>query len=146
MHERFEARRGWVTVTARSGAPPERVWALLGDPARWPDWAPHLRGAEGLLEEGARIVVHGPAGVRLPTTITRVDVPWRWDFRAEPPGPLSLDSVHLLRPVGRGTAVAVHLRVARLGVVGLGPLAAYLPLARLAVGRLARLAEAEPAP
>jgi len=40
----------------------------------------------------------------------------------------------------------VHLRLARLGAVGLGPLAAYLPLARVAVRRLARLAEDEGAP
>ncbi len=146
MTERFDARRGWVTVTARSAAPPERVWALLGDPARWHDWAPHIRSADGRLEEGARVVVGGPAGVRLPTTITRVEAPWRWDFRAEPPGPFALDSVHLLRRDGGGSVVAVHLRLARLGAVGLGPLAAYLPLARVAVRRLARLAEDEGAP
>ena len=33
---------------ARSPARPDAVWALLAQPARWSEWAPHIRGAWGL--------------------------------------------------------------------------------------------------
>lgn len=44
-------------------APPERVWSILADTARWNEWNPFVRSFEGELREGARVKVKiGPPG------------------------------------------------------------------------------------
>jgi hypothetical protein len=39
-------------------AAPERVWAILADFARYPEWNPFIRSIDGRLEEGARLTAH----------------------------------------------------------------------------------------
>src|SRR5829696_215326 len=55
--------RVMLRYEAESSAPPRVVWPLLAEPARWHEWAPHVRGAIRL---GAPEVVAGRRGfVRL---------------------------------------------------------------------------------
>lgn len=36
------------TFSADSAAQATETWSLVSEPARWPEWAPHIRGAWGL--------------------------------------------------------------------------------------------------
>lgn len=133
-------------------APPELLWTALADPARWPSWAPQVAFVtrpgerQGPVIAGELLVVHGALGTRLPATVTRVEPGRRWDWRAGPIGPWSLQGIHEVLAVpgpGRpGHQVRVSMRVQ-------GPVAAladrtallvYAPLADLAVRRLAAVA------
>lgn len=139
-----------------TAAPRERLWERLADPAHWACWAPHIvaverpRGCRGPVVAGEPLVVHGPLGVRLHATVTRVDPGSRWDWRATPPGPWSLVGVHEILDVPRPDRPGHRVRVSqRID----GPLAAladrtallaYAPLAELAVRRLASQARSRP--
>ena len=66
-----------VTATTDIDAPPERVWAVLADTARYPEWNPFVRSLDGPLVTGGKIAV----GLQLPgrtlqsmrPTLTEVD-------------------------------------------------------------------------
>ena len=143
-----------IRARAEASASPATVWALLSDPARWPDFDPLLAGAEGpTAVAGARWRLRG-AG--LPGRV----VPWFRGIaveleRAEPEHELVLAASPLpglrerialrLLPLPRGrTDVELSATLA-------GPLAAsWWPVARVAaplvVRGLARAAAQEPGP
>jgi hypothetical protein len=120
----------------------DEAWALLARPARWHEWAPHLRGAWGLAEGDGEVVVGARGAVRLlgaipvPVTITAKTFRREWTWRVA--GVLDMD--HRVEP-GR---VAIELRAPR----GVEPAvaAAYGPLIALLLGRLSRSAAARPQP
>jgi hypothetical protein len=122
--------------TAASGpVGPELVWQRYAEPARWPGWAPQIRGVEtaaARIAPGATGTVRGPFGVPVRFTVTDVDEAarrWAWDARL---GPVRLHLRHGVDPEGAGTRTWLTAR---------GPaavLAAYLPIARFALHRLVR--------
>lgn len=135
-------------LLARSAAAPSAVWRLLAAPRRWPDWAPHIVCVEGevtpIVRAGAELTVRGPGGLPVRTVVTHVAEGRRWDFDAQLPGPFVLTSAHEVRPQGGGAEVGVRMRFTRGPAAALldrTALMAYLPLAAVAVRRLARLAE-----
>jgi hypothetical protein len=94
-------------------------------------WAPHIDRVEplGPIRVGMRGVVHGPLWSRARFAITAVDEhvgTWAWTVRI---GPARLTIAH---EVGDGrTAIVID---------GPAPLVlAYVPVARVALGRLVRL-------
>jgi polyketide cyclase/dehydrase/lipid transport protein len=125
-------------LEADSAAAPSSVWPLLARPARWHEWAPHIRGARGL---GAPEVRTGASGVvllggvlPLPARIVakRHGRSWTWTV-----GPATL--VHRVDPRGDGSRIAIEISAP-------GPLEAVLrvgygPLVGVLVRRLARVAE-----
>ena len=119
-----------------SAAPPERVWELLAQPARWADWAPHVRGASGLgeleVEAGARGTVSLLGVVPVPARITAKEPGRSWTWRV---GPVELE--HRVRPRGSGSCVAIDLRAPLPVRLAYGPLVALLVrnLARVAASR-----------
>ena len=126
-----------ITFRAQGPRPVDDVWTALVDPARWPQWAPQLRGTEGLpspLSPGAEGHVIGPAGVRVPVRITAVEPElrrWSWLVLL---GPWHLPMDHLVEPAAGGSRVRVVLH---------GPkalLAPYGPVATWALRRLVRVA------
>ena len=71
-----------LRYAADSSAPPDAVWSLLSEPARWHEWAPHVRGAIGLgsseVQAGRRGIVRLAGVVPVPARITakRPGVSW----------------------------------------------------------------------
>lgn len=67
-----------------TGAPVAAVWSLLAEPARWHEWSPYVRGAEGLgapeVEAGAKGKVVLLGGARLDAEIIEVTPgrSWTW--------------------------------------------------------------------
>jgi hypothetical protein len=130
-----------LTYEAHSAAEPPRVWALLARPARWPEWAPHVRGAWGLgtpeVREGALGAARLVGGVPVPARVVEVRPGQAWTWRV---GPVEL--VHRVRPdpAAPGSVVAID-------VLAPPPLEAMLrvtygPVVGLLIRRLARVAEA----
>lgn len=141
-----------AVVTASCAAPPEAVWALLADPVRWPEWAPHIRrvtitrGHEArppLLAAGQLLVVHGTASVAVRVRITHVDRGRRWDWTVRLPGPWTLQAAHVVEPHRDGSRMLLAQRVdgPAAAIADWPARTAYAPLARTALRRLARLAE-----
>ena len=112
---------------------PAVVWERYADPAAWPTWSPQIRSvtyAGDRLRQGGAGVVHGPVGVRVRFAVTAWNEALRtWSWLATW-GPVRLELTHGVEPAGDGTA-------ATLTVTGPAPVVlAYLPVARLALGRL----------
>ena len=126
-----------ITISASGPATPEEVWERYARPARWPQWAPQIRGvdvADDRLRVGTKGRVIGPFGVAATFEVQRWDdATRRWSWQAEF-GPISLRLDHGVdaRGTGSSTFLTVH-----------GPLPvviAYLPIARFALRRLVRAA------
>ncbi|WP_342377875.1 SRPBCC domain-containing protein [Myxococcus stipitatus] len=95
-------------------APPERVWEVLGDFARYPAWNPLLLEAKGPLEVGARVAMRayppgGPAwwALRFTATLVRVEPPGALEWTGGVPGVLRGRHFFQLTAEGRGTRL-VH--------------------------------------
>ena len=119
---------------AHSRASADDLWPLLARPERWPEWAPHVRGAWGLgspeVERGARGAARLLGVVPVPATIVRKRPSRSWAWRV---GPVEMD--HRLVPQRRGTAVEVTVEAP--APLELALRAAYGPLMKLVLRRLA---------
>jgi hypothetical protein len=115
-------------------APAERVWDILVDLDRWPEWGPTVSGAR-LDGPGRRL---GPAasgavrtlvGLWVPFTLDRwiPEREWSWRVAGVPA------TSHRVRPMGPSRCCA------ELGVPAWAP--PYLLVCELALRRLAALAE-----
>jgi hypothetical protein len=121
-----------IRVQASGPSSAASMWEAYADPGRWSSWAPQIRGVRPLerLHLGMRGQVEGPAGVRASFEITELDEPerrWAWRVRF---GPATLLIRH---EVGDGWA-AVDLEGPAPAVLS------YAPVAKVALGRLVRLA------
>jgi hypothetical protein len=74
-----------MSATIQIDAPPEAVWAVLTDLARYPEWNPLFREASGQVVVGNRITLRSvhPANSRLMTvkpkiTVADPDAELRW--------------------------------------------------------------------
>jgi hypothetical protein len=109
---------------------------MIASPARWPEWAPHVRGAWGLgapeVQEGARGAARLLGVVPVPAKITaKSERSWTWKV-----GPATM--VHRVEPRGSGCVVAIDLSAP-------GPLegalaATYGPVIQMMLNNLARVA------
>ena len=112
-------------------APPEAVWALLADPAKWPEWGPTVRSAElqgDRLSVGATGTVTTVLGVRLSFEITSYDEGERWGWKVA--GIPATD--HTVEPLGPHRC--------RAGLAAPWAAAPYLAVCRVALGRLDAMA------
>jgi len=125
-----ESTRRWAWRNV--DAPAETVWRVLADTGWWPRWGPSVGAvepAEGLVTTGLRGRVRTPIGLWLPFVVDDVmdGRSWRWTVAG----------------VG-ATDHAVDERGPSASRVGMGvPRLArpYLAVCRVALGRIARLAE-----
>jgi hypothetical protein len=126
-----------VTLHARGAASPAAAWERYADPRLWSTWSPQIQRVE---TDTARLVPGTVGVVRagllprptvpVPFTVEEVDEAartWTWRVRL---GPATLHLEHGVTSDVAGSATWLRVR---------GPLpvvAAYAPLARLALGRL----------
>jgi len=122
---------------ATSAADPATAWALLARPDRWPEWAPHVRGAWGLgtpeVRAGARGAVRLLGVVPILATVVAVLPGRSWTWRVGP-----VEMVHRIEPRTGGCVVGVDLRAPAPIEAALRR--SYGPLVALLVRRLARVA------
>lgn len=126
----------WYSADSR--ATTEELWSLVAEPARWPEWSPHVRGAWGLGAPEVQLGRRGAArllGVLPVPALIAAKTPGRsWTWRV---GPMTL--VHTVAPRPGGSRIT-------MGIGAPGPLepvlaATYGPLVQLLARRLARVAE-----
>jgi uncharacterized protein YndB with AHSA1/START domain len=101
-------------------APPERVWEVLVDVERWPEWTESVREARplepGPLAVGSRVEVSQP---RIPTgtyTVTALDPGRTFTWEQRQPGS-TVSAHHECAPLPDG-GTRVELRVVMSGAVG----------------------------
>ena len=135
QHGRVPSFDAALRLAASGPASAADAWARYTQPARWSQWAPHIREVDyphPVVTPGTSGRVSGPPGLVAVFTIDAVDETsrsWAWSVRS---GPLRLRFEHGVdeRPGGGCTAwVVVHAP---------WPVAlAYAPVARWSLGRLA---------
>ena len=95
-----------IITNIEISAPAEKVWRVLTDLERFPQWNPFVRKAEGELREGSRLKVLADApglpNLTIKTTITRV-IPgqeFRWIAHLVSPGLLDGEHIFEIEPLG----------------------------------------------
>ena len=92
-----------------STAPPPAAWRMIASPARWTEWAPHVRGAWGLgapeVEDGARGAAKLLGVVPVPARITAVDPGRSWTWKVAE----TVTLVHRVEPRPGGCTVSTEL-------------------------------------
>jgi hypothetical protein len=126
------------TFSVNSTAPPEAAWALLARPERWPEWAPHVRGAWGLGSPEVRKGALGAArlfgALPVPARIVGKRPGRSWTWRVGP-----VEMVHRVESRSDGCEVAID-------VIAPAPLervlaATYGPVIAATLRRLAEVAQ-----
>ncbi len=127
-----------LSISATGGAPASLVWERYAKPALWSTWSPQIcrvECADEVIRASTTGVVHAIRGVQIPFQIAAVDYEaMSWSWTAELPLGITLRLVHTVEAVPGGSWTG-------LDVIGFLPIVlGYLPLARLALGRLVRAA------
>jgi hypothetical protein len=122
-------------VTLRGPATPEQAWERYAVPALWSTWAPQIRRVDypsPRITVGGRGRVHGVGGLAVDFLVVAVDEAsrnWAWVVGV---GPVRLRLDHGVEAFGDGSRTT-------LVVDGPAPVVlAYVPIARLVLGRLLR--------
>ncbi|WP_062466315.1 SRPBCC family protein [Demequina maris] len=108
------------SVSIDIAAPPARVWAVLSEVARWPEWTPTVtsvrRADEGALAVGSRATVEQPRLADAEYVVTDLTPGRAFTWVATRPG-LVTTATHEVEPLPAGGA-RVHLAVAQSGALG----------------------------
>lgn len=119
-------------VTTSIAAPAERIWPVLADVMRWPEWLPTVTSVEALdeptLRIGARYRVLQPKLRPAVWSITLVEPGRRFVWESRQPGVLAVAD-HVVVPASAG-GTSVTLSVSFSGLLG--------GLVGLVAGRLTR--------
>ena len=119
-------------ATTLVAASPQRVWSLLADVARWPEWLPTVTAVQPLgspgLSVGARYRILQPRLRPAIWSVIELDPQHRFAWESRSPG-VRVVASHVMRAASDKTTSVT------LEVVFSGPLAA---LAGLLAGRLTR--------
>ncbi|MFF8831166.1 SRPBCC family protein [Streptomyces sp. NPDC015131] len=122
-----------LTLRAAGRADPDTVWRRYTSYRQWPVWSPQIVRVDAPGERvlpGARGTVRSYLGVSAAFLVESVDHErrdWSWRVRL---GPVRMRLAHEVRPYGDGTETRLRMAGPALA------LAAYAPVARLALRRL----------
>jgi hypothetical protein len=102
------------TAAARIAAPPERVWSVLSDVRRWPEWLPTVTAVEPLgpeaLAVGARYRIRQPRLRPAIWSVVGLEPRRSFSWESRSPGVRAL-GVHVVSPASAGsTEVTVEIR------------------------------------
>lgn len=98
-----------ISTTIDIAAEPERVWEVLTDFARHPDWNPFIRAISGPLEAGGRLSVHicppGQKGMQFRPKVLAAEPAreLRWKGTVGIPGIFDGEHVFRLESIAGGT-------------------------------------------
>ncbi|MET9256457.1 SRPBCC family protein [Streptomyces sp. NPDC003717] len=124
-----------LTLRAAGRARADLVWSRYTTYREWPRWSPQIVRVEAPGERvaaGARGTVRSLPGIAVAFRVESVDEErrrWVWRVRL---GPVRLRLTHEVRALGDGAETSLRIEGPALAV------AAYAPLARLALHRLLR--------
>jgi hypothetical protein len=97
------------------GAGPLRVWQVLTDFEKYPEWNPFIRQIDGQPVEGAKLRIHitTPAGAKREYSpkVTRVVAERELRWLGKMPGLLSGEHIFSIEPVGDNSVRLVHREV-----------------------------------
>ena len=96
--------------TDRADAPPEAVWALWEDPARWPEWNDQLESGElhGDLAVGTGVTVKFKRGGKMRFSVVELEVGRLFVDEAKLPG-CRFGHEHLVEPADGGSEITHRL-------------------------------------
>jgi predicted N-acetyltransferase YhbS len=103
-----------IETTVMIAAPPERVWAILTDFARMPDWNPFICAISGGLQEGGRMSVliappgQSPMRFRPTVLVAEPGRELRWRGALVLPGLFDGEHYFVLQADGSGGTRLVH--------------------------------------
>ena len=99
--------------TIRIAAPRQRVWDVLVDVARWPEWTESMTRVQpvtpGPLAVGSEVRIKQPRLAATLMRVTALDPGRSFTWAAHSPG-LTTEADHVLEPAGDGTTVTLRLR------------------------------------
>ena len=106
-------------VTFEVAAPAGRVWEILSDPERWPEWTASVRSVrlhDGPLRVGAKATIDQPRIPTVPWTVTSLSPgqSFTWESGG---GAAHTVARHVVEPLGADRC-RVTLSVTQSGVVG----------------------------
>ena len=94
-------------------ASPERVWAVLCDVERWPEWTPSMRSIKrfdtGPLSIGSRIRIHQPKLRPADWLVTRLEPGRGFDWVTRSLG-LAVTGRHWIEPIEGGSRVTLSIQ------------------------------------
>ena len=100
--------------------PPDVVWSVYTDVARWPDWTASVSSAAvdppGLLAVGSRASIKQPRLPRVEWTVTALQPDRSWVWANKAPGANTV-AAHVLTPLGDGRT-HVDLSIDQRGLIG----------------------------
>ncbi|WP_046866518.1 SRPBCC domain-containing protein [Microvirga massiliensis] len=103
-----------IETSITIAAPPARVWDVLTDFARFPEWNPFVRSIKGDLAAGSRLDVQiappGKKGMRFRPMVRAANAnqELRWLGSLLVPGLFDGEHYFVLEPQGNGTTRFVH--------------------------------------
>lgn len=98
-----------IVTTTSLPASPARVWQVLLDFPRYPEWNPFIRSMEGVPDEGStiRVAIHPPGGRAMtfrPTVLrNRAGQEFRWKGKLLVSGLFDGEHYFILTPAADGT-------------------------------------------
>jgi uncharacterized protein YndB with AHSA1/START domain len=110
-------------ITVDIDATPERVWDVMIDVEKWPEWTQSMSSVKrldpGELREGSRVRIKQPKLAPTTMTITHIERDKCFTWRTRAPG-LEVTATHTIIPQGKGSRVVLSLYFDGLvgGIIG----------------------------
>ena len=97
-----------IEVSVDIAAPPERVWSIMADIERWPEWTRSIKHvdkiSEGPLAKGSRARIVQPKAPVAVWTVTNIEPGRSFEWKTSSPA-ISSVAGHRIEPAGEGSRV-----------------------------------------